>query len=127
GEMLREGWVIEDDKRREYYRRIVRETHRLENMVERVLEKSRLSTAEATPEPGDVNALVEGLGPALIGEGTEHAARDVVFELRDRGPGIPANERSRIFEAFYRVGNERTRTTKGTGLGLHLAALHCEV
>ncbi len=182
GEMLREGWVQDEAKRHEYYRRIVRETDRLENMVERVLEKSRLSTAEATPEPGDVNAIVEGLGPALIGEGTEHRARDVVFELapelpealvvpegvrsivtnlvenarkyapvdpsngaepirvatlldkgapvlevRDRGPGIPAAERSRIFDAFYRVGNERTRTTKGTGLGLHLAALHCEV
>jgi len=50
-----------------------------------------------------------------------------VLEVRDRGPGIPASERSRIFDAFYRVGNERTRTTKGTGLGLHLAALHCEV
>jgi signal transduction histidine kinase len=182
GEMLREGWVQDEAKRQEYYRRIVRETDRLENMVERVLEKSRLSTAEATPEPGDVNALVEALGPALVGEGTEHRSQDVVFELapdlpealvvpegvrsivtnlvenarkyapvdasngaepirvatlvdkgapvlevRDRGPGIPASERSRIFDAFYRVGNERTRTTKGTGLGLHLAALHCEV
>jgi signal transduction histidine kinase len=182
GEMLREGWVQDEEKRREYYRRIVRETIRLETMVERVLEKSRLSTADATPEPGDVNALVESLGPALIGEGTEHSAHDVVFDLapdlpeallvpegvrsivtnlvenarkyapvdpsngaepirvatlmdrgapvlevRDRGPGIPDSERSRIFDAFYRVGNERTRTTKGTGLGLHLAALHCEV
>src|SRR6185369_146507 len=55
GEMLREGWVQDESKRHEYYRRIVRETDRLENMVERVLEKSRLSTADATPEPGDVN------------------------------------------------------------------------
>src|SRR5262249_26703572 len=43
GEMLREGWVQDDTKRQEYYRRIVRETDRLETMVERVLEKSRLS------------------------------------------------------------------------------------
>jgi signal transduction histidine kinase len=43
-------------------------------------------------------------------------------ELRvaDHGSGIPAAERERIFERFYRVGNETTRTVKGTGLGLYL-------
>ncbi len=29
-------------------------------------------------------------------------------------------ERNKIFEKFYRVGNETTRTAKGTGLGLYL-------
>jgi signal transduction histidine kinase len=48
----------------------------------------------------------------------------VVLEVLDRGPGIPAAERTRIFQAFYRVGNESTRTASGTGLGLHLVALH---
>ena len=53
-------------------------------------------------------------------------ASHVVFEVADRGPGIPDGERSRIFEAFYRVGDERTRTKPGTGLGLHLVALQAE-
>lgn len=49
--------------------------------------------------------------------------RGVALEVMDRGPGIPAAERERIFEAFYRIGNENTRSSKGTGLGLHLVAL----
>jgi len=40
--------------------------------------------------------------------------------VSDEGPGIPINEQSRIFEKFYRAGNEETRTAKGTGLGLYI-------
>ncbi len=50
----------------------------------------------------------------------------VLLEVADRGPGVPPSERERIFEAFYRVGSEQTRTTTGTGLGLHLVRLHAE-
>jgi signal transduction histidine kinase len=42
------------------------------------------------------------------------------LEVLDRGPGIPPEERERIFEAFYRLGTEATRSSRGTGLGLHL-------
>jgi signal transduction histidine kinase len=49
--------------------------------------------------------------------------RGVALEVLDRGPGVPLDERERIFEAFYRIGNENTRSSKGTGLGLHLVAL----
>jgi len=45
------------------------------------------------------------------------------LEVLDRGPGVPEAERARIFEAFYRVGNEATRTARGAGLGLHLVLL----
>lgn len=48
--------------------------------------------------------------------------RQVVLEVADRGPGIPVEERAKIFDAFYRIGNEATRTSQGTGLGLHLVA-----
>lgn len=43
-----------------------------------------------------------------------------VLEVTDHGPGVPVAERRRIFERFYRAGNEQTRSTKGTGLGLFL-------
>ena len=42
------------------------------------------------------------------------------LEVQDRGGGIAAPEQRRIFDAFYRVGNELTRETRGAGLGLAL-------
>jgi PAS domain S-box-containing protein len=47
--------------------------------------------------------------------------REVVFEVRDWGPGIPIGEQSRIFERFHRVGHYMTREPGGAGLGLYLA------
>jgi signal transduction histidine kinase len=47
--------------------------------------------------------------------GTEH----VHVTVSDRGPGIAAPERERVFEAFYRTQGSRKGTT-GTGLGLAL-------
>jgi len=38
----------------------------------------------------------------------------------DEGVGVPANERSKIFNKFYRIGSEDTRNTIGTGLGLYI-------
>ena len=44
----------------------------------------------------------------------------VYFEVADQGVGIEDDEKSRIFDKFYRVGSEQTRKTKGTGLGLYI-------
>jgi signal transduction histidine kinase len=43
-----------------------------------------------------------------------------IFEIKDNGVGIPTNEKSKVFEKFYRVGSEDTRSAKGTGLGLFI-------
>lgn len=40
--------------------------------------------------------------------------------ISDEGPGIPAEEHVRVFEKFYRGGQEETRKAKGTGLGLYI-------
>ena len=45
---------------------------------------------------------------------------EILLQVKDRGPGIPIAERERVFNKFYRVGNEYTRSAKGTGLGLYL-------
>lgn len=42
------------------------------------------------------------------------------FSIRDYGPGISNSQLNKIFELFYRCGNEMTRTTPGTGIGLAL-------
>ncbi|HYO21002.1 MAG TPA: ATP-binding protein [Flavisolibacter sp.] len=44
----------------------------------------------------------------------------ICLEVRDEGSGIPEEERKAIFEKFYRIGNEQTRKTQGTGLGLYI-------
>ena len=41
--------------------------------------------------------------------------------VSDRGDGVPPDQRERIFERFYRIDNDLTRTTGGTGIGLSLA------
>ncbi|HJU45844.1 MAG TPA: ATP-binding protein, partial [Chitinophagaceae bacterium] len=44
----------------------------------------------------------------------------IEVSILDEGPGIPDEEKQRIFDRFYRIGNEAQRKTKGTGLGLYL-------
>jgi signal transduction histidine kinase len=48
------------------------------------------------------------------------AGPNVELRVRDWGPGAPADQLERIFEPFYRMGEELTRTTQGTGIGLAL-------
>ena len=45
---------------------------------------------------------------------------NILLQVADEGTGIPSNEKPYIFDKFYRVGNEQTRSAKGTGLGLYL-------
>ena len=40
--------------------------------------------------------------------------------VEDQGVGIPAAEKKKIFDRFYRSGNENTRGAQGTGLGLYI-------
>jgi signal transduction histidine kinase len=48
------------------------------------------------------------------------------FQIIDEGPGIPAGEKKNIFKKFYRIGDEATRQTHGTGLGLYLCKMIAE-
>ncbi len=58
--------------------------------------------------------------------------KSIVLEVEDHGRGIPSEERENIFKRFYRIGNEDTRETKGTGLGLFIVkqvadAMHAKI
>ena len=68
------------------------------------------------------------------GEGGEVSVRlsrapgGVALSVRDRGPGISADDQQRIFERFYRANNARMRNVRGSGIGLslvkHIAEAH---
>ncbi len=45
---------------------------------------------------------------------------EIELVVSDLGSGIHPSERNRIFDMFYRIGNEDTRDGQGTGLGLYL-------
>jgi signal transduction histidine kinase len=44
----------------------------------------------------------------------------IELSVKDEGCGIKNEDKKNVFKKFYRIGDERTRTTKGTGLGLFL-------
>ena len=52
-------------------------------------------------------------------------AQHPLVRVRDTGPGIPAEEREKVFRRLYRL--EKSRTTRGSGLGLSLVAAIAEL
>jgi len=44
----------------------------------------------------------------------------IILEISDNGNGIDDKDKKKIFNKFFRSGNEETRKTKGTGLGLYI-------
>ena len=45
---------------------------------------------------------------------------ETILEIKDNGIGIDDTEKAKVFSKFYRIGNEETRNSKGTGLGLYI-------
>ncbi|QDV28469.1 Phosphate regulon sensor protein PhoR [Planctopirus ephydatiae] len=67
------------------------------------------------------NAIKYGGHPPLIFvevRAVDHAR--IVIRVTDNGAGVAPEDRKRIFQMFYRAGNELQRRTKGTGLGLYI-------
>ncbi len=62
-----------------------------------------------TPQGGEVEVT-------LIKEGTE-----IIFEVKDNGIGVPAEDQSMLFTKMYRASNAQRMRPDGTGLGLFLA------
>lgn len=66
------------------------------------------------------NAVKYGGDPPLVQVCLELQGSDAVLEVGDNGRGVSEEEVPFIFQRFYRSGEELTRTTHGTGLGLYL-------
>jgi K+-sensing histidine kinase KdpD len=50
-------------------------------------------------------------------------AKTFVVSVRDYGPGVPADEKEKIFDKFYRMDRALTRRTGGMGFGLYLSKI----
>ena len=58
----------------------------------------------------------------------QQIGNSICIQIKDQGIGVPSNQREKIFDLFHRIGDENTRDTKGTGVGLYIVqkivALH---
>jgi two-component system phosphate regulon sensor histidine kinase PhoR len=185
GEMLQSGRVANEAKRQEYLDIIVRESERLSNLIENVLDFAKVDRGRGAYElrEGDVGAAVgraaavyryraerEGVELAvevesdlpmarideraiglavinLVDNALKYAPQTGVVTIRtqregdaiairviDNGPGVPPDERERIFERFVRGASASQRDggskppVRGSGIGLalvkHIAESH---
>lgn len=75
----------------------------------------------------------------LVGNAVEHSVpgqrvwissrweeRNLIFAVRDEGPGIDPGDQARVFTAFGRAGTTKTAGERSTGLGLAIARLVVE-
>jgi signal transduction histidine kinase len=76
---------------------------------EQILSNLLSNALRFTPEMGKIHVSIV------------HNAGNVQVNVRDSGPGIPAESLPNIFERFYRVDRSRARSEGGTGLGLAIA------
>jgi signal transduction histidine kinase len=63
------------------------------------------------------NAVRYAASAVVVGVGTG-ADGGVLVQITDDGPGIPPEDRDRVFERFSRLHDARDRGTGGSGLGL---------
>jgi signal transduction histidine kinase len=168
-DMLRYKHTFTESERSKFYETIAGEAERLNRLVERVLDVSRIDRgqhvyrftcddleetvsgiveaykeychrygyalnaelcSDLPPVRHDPHAITQAVLNLLenaikfsekgkpVGVALRHQSQDIVLEVRDRGPGIPSSERSKIFEEFYRG---TTATSKGGyGIGLYV-------
>jgi signal transduction histidine kinase/DNA-binding response OmpR family regulator/CHASE3 domain sensor protein len=74
-----------------------------------VLHNLLSNAVKFTPEGGEVSVALSREGPS------------VVFEVRDTGIGISADDLPKLFTPFTQLERPETRSTEGTGLGLALS------
>ena len=172
GEMLGDGIVKDETKKKGYLETIISESQRLTRLVNNVLDFGRLERGEKTYNREEivlgsaVENILETQRPRLESAGLElewvddsqgamakldpdaleqvllnlldnlvkyavdgkyagvrlkKQAETVSMEISDLGPGIPSEQRERIFETFHRVDDSLTSNKPGCGIGLGIA------
>jgi two-component system sensor histidine kinase KdpD len=164
-ETLEEADELPDDLRRTLYASLRRNSDRLDDLLQSLLDLGRLERGIIVPQRTvtDVSALVERIvegvnapthevtvrvGADVVAEvdpaqlerivenfvanavrhtppgshidvAAEHVADGLLVTVDDDGPGVPADRREDVFQAFVRVA-QPGRETPGTGIGLRI-------
>lgn len=83
--------------------------------VQRILLNLLSNALKFTPQLGSIVASVREFGGRAV------------IEVRDSGPGVPAEMRQKVFERFEQVDSSDTRRMGGTGLGLAIVKEFAEL
>jgi|CXWL01.1.fsa_nt_gi two-component system OmpR family sensor kinase len=87
-------------------------------LLDRVVDNLVRNGLQHSPEGGTLTLSAERVD---AGARSDWVADEVMIRVSDDGPGIPAAERERVFERFYRLDPSRSRRTGGAGLGLAIS------
>jgi two-component system osmolarity sensor histidine kinase EnvZ len=72
------------------------------------------------------NLLANALQHGGTTEVRVDAGENIDIHVIDNGPGIPAQDREKVFQPFYRIEGSRSRHTGGSGLGLAIVHQLCQ-
>lgn len=73
------------------------------------------------------NAINYSFETMAVSVSLKNIGQHAVLEIADQGCGIPDKEKEQVFHKFYRSGHEDQRKTKGTGIGLYIVKVICEL
>ncbi len=88
------------------------------DLVTRVLENLVANALKFTPPGGRVDLELDAAVPEQVERCSAACRTALVFTVRDTGPGIPLEERERIFEKFAVIESRKAGRKHSTGLGL---------
>jgi signal transduction histidine kinase len=107
---------------------VLDEARRLRSVDGLAVDASGVSAARVDGDAAALRRVLHNLGDNAASHARHRVAlalaeRDgwAVLHVDDDGPGVPAADRSRVFERFVRLDDARARPGSGTGSGLGLA------
>ncbi len=92
--------------------------------------KTKGKLPQILTDPSQLKLVIENLldnsiryakGKGKVGIKLEKKDKNLHFEIKDKGVGIPENDQKYVFQKFFRSANALRHQTEGSGLGLYIA------